>query len=102
MNIDRIQSELVRLYGGRTQGTRGTRGPNATNSAGGDDQSGVRSTGDDFTLSSEASSARRLASVASAAPDVREQLVENLRSQVQAGTYQPNDEAVAQRLLQGE
>jgi anti-sigma28 factor (negative regulator of flagellin synthesis) len=34
-----------------------------------------------------------------AAPDEREALVSQLREQVQAGAYQPQDEAVARRML---
>lgn len=101
MNIDKIQSQLIRLYGGRAQGSRPSE---QTGQSGGANTEGtsVRSTNDELTLSSEASSARRLASVVASAPDVRDQLVEELRSQVRAGTYQPNDEAVARALLQGE
>jgi flagellar biosynthesis anti-sigma factor FlgM len=99
MNIDRIQSQLIRLYGGRAQGARGS---DQTGAAGGTNaEEGARAAGDEFTLSSEAASARRLANVVASAPDVREKLVDELRTQVRAGTYQPNDEAVAQALLQG-
>jgi len=100
MNIDRIQSQLIRLYGGRAQGARGSDQPGATNGPSADEA--PRTTGDEFTLSPEASSAMRLANTVASAPDVREKLVEDLRSQVRAGTYQPNDEAVAQALLQGD
>ena len=100
MNIDRIQSQLIRLYGGRAQGTRSSDQPGAT--SGPNAEEGPRATGDEFTLSPEASSAMRLANVVASAPDVREKLVEELRNQVRAGTYQPNDEAVAQALLQGD
>jgi flagellar biosynthesis anti-sigma factor FlgM len=98
MNVDRIQSELIRLYGGRSQNVRGgssnpTPGPLT---AGGD----VGSTdADSVALSERASSIARLFGVAKAAPDVREALVTQLREQVRAGTYQPNDQAVAGRLL---
>jgi flagellar biosynthesis anti-sigma factor FlgM len=101
MNIDKIQSQLIRLYGGRAQGPRGSEQTGASGAANTED-AGVRKAGDELTLSSEASSARRLASVVASAPDVRDQLVEELRTQVRAGTYQPNDEAVAQALLRGE
>jgi flagellar biosynthesis anti-sigma factor FlgM len=101
MNIDKIQSQLIRLYGSRTQGPRPSEQTGRSGGANAEDTS-VRSTADEVTLSSEASSARRMASVVASAPDVRDQLVEELRSQVRAGTYQPNDEAVARALLQGE
>jgi flagellar biosynthesis anti-sigma factor FlgM len=101
MNIDKIQSQLVRLYGTRAQGARGSEQAGATGGTNAEDAA-TRAASDEFTLSAEASSARRLASVVASAPDVREQLVEELRSQVRAGTYQPNDEAVAQALLQSD
>jgi flagellar biosynthesis anti-sigma factor FlgM len=101
MNIDRIQSQLVRLYGGRAQGARGSDQAGASGGTNAEDGS-VRGTGDELTLSSEATSARRLASVVASAPEVRDQLVEELRNQVRAGTYLPNDEAVAHALLQGD
>lgn len=100
MNIDRIQSQLIRLYGGRAQGTRASDQPGATGGA--NSEESARAAGDDFTLSSEAASARRLANVVASAPDIREKLVEELRAQVRAGTYQPNDQAVARALLPGD
>ena len=54
---------------------------------------------DSVALSVRASSLARLFGVAKEAPDVREGLVAQLREQVSDGTYQPNDRAVAGRLL---
>jgi flagellar biosynthesis anti-sigma factor FlgM len=99
MNIDRIQSQLIRLYGGRTGNTRGADQIGDAGSASND--ASVHGAGDGFVLSDEASSVRRMVGVVAAAPDVRTELVDELRSQVQAGTYQPNDEAVARALLGG-
>src|SRR4051812_11594131 len=98
MNVDRIQSELIRLYGGRSQNVR--RGePNPASgplTTGGD----VGTTdADSVALSDRASSIARLFGVTKAAPDLREGLVSQLREQVRAGTYQPNDQAVARGLL---
>ena len=98
MNVDRIQSELIRLYGGRSQNVRGGNSNPAPGplTAGGD----VGSTdADSVALSDRGSSIARLFGVTKGAPDVREGLVSQLRQQVQAGTYQPNDQAVARRLL---
>ena len=98
MNVDRIQSELIRLYGGRSQNVRGGNPKSASEplTAGAD----VGSTdGDSVALSERASSIARLFGVAKEAPDLREGLVTQLREQVRAGTYQPNDRAVAHRLL---
>src|SRR5438094_10266919 len=98
MNVDRIQSELIRLYGGRSQNVRGGNSKTAPEplTAGAD----VGSTdADSVALSDRASSIARLFGVAKEAPDVREALVTQLREQVRDGTYQPNDRAVAGRLL---
>ncbi len=97
MNIDRIQSQLIRLYGGRAGNTRGADQIGDAGSAAND--SSVQGAGDGFVLSDEASSVCRMVGVVASAPDVRTELVANLRGQVQAGTYQPNDEAVARALL---
>ena len=90
--------ELIRLYGGRSQNVRGGNSKPASEplTTGGD----VGTTdGDSVALSDRASSIVRLFGVAKEAPDVRESLVTQLREQLRAGTYQPNDRAVAGRLL---
>ena len=98
MNLNRIQQDLVRLYGGRTQGARGT-GKTPSHAAGADDAtSSTRS--DDVVLSEGASALRAAFGHAKAAPDVREARVAELRSQIQAGTDRVSDEALARRLLQ--
>jgi flagellar biosynthesis anti-sigma factor FlgM len=100
MNIDRIQSELIRLYGGRSQNVRGGDSrptPDAAAAGGADDAGSTRADG--LALSDRASSVARLFGTVKAAPDVREGLVAQLHQQVQNGTYQPNDGAVARRLL---
>src|SRR5438094_480820 len=97
MNIDRIQSQLIRLYGGRAGNARGA---DQTGDAGKSDaDANVQGPGDGFVLSDEASSVRRMVGVVASSPDVRTEFVNQLKSQVQAGTYQPNDDGVAQALL---
>ena len=98
MNIDRMQSEAARLYASRAQQSRAN-GPagRAGESEGPDAASAPRS--DEFEMSQGASLIRKMTGVAAAAPDVREALVNELKSQVQAGTYKPNDEAVVRNLL---
>jgi flagellar biosynthesis anti-sigma factor FlgM len=98
MNVDRIQSQLIRLYGGRSQNVRG----GSAKSAPGPLTTGVdagSTDADSVALSDRASSIARLFGVAKGAPDVREALVTQLREQVRSGAYQPNDQAVARRLL---
>lgn len=100
MNVDRIQSELMRLYGGRSQGVRGgSTGPasDAAATSGTDDVGSAPADG--LVLSDRATAVSRMFGLVKAAPDVRAGLVNQLRDQVQAGSYQPNDEAVARRLL---
>ena len=98
MNLNRIQQDLVRLYGGRTQGARGT-GKTPNPAAAADDvASSARS--DDVVLSDGASALRAAFGHAKAAPDVREARVAELHSQVQAGTYRVSPEALARRLLE--
>jgi hypothetical protein len=55
--------------------------------------------GDGLVLSDRASAIGRLFGVVKAAPDERAGLVSQLREQVRTGTYQPNDQAVAARML---
>jgi len=98
MNVDRIQSELIRLYGGRSQNVRGGTSKPATEPSTTAGETGASGT-DSVALSDRASSIARLFGTVKEAPDVREGLVTQLREQVQAGTYQPNDQAVARRLL---
>jgi flagellar biosynthesis anti-sigma factor FlgM len=50
-------------------------------------------------LSEEARAIARAEAAARSAPDVREELVNELRQQVRSGTYQTKDEQVARRLL---
>jgi flagellar biosynthesis anti-sigma factor FlgM len=99
MNIDRIQSELIRLYGGRSQNVRsGGKAPGSDPLASSDD-AGATPPSDGVVLSDRASAISRLFGIVKAAPDEREALVSQLREQVQAGVYQPQDEAVARQML---
>ena len=97
MNIDRIQSQLIRLYGGRSGSARGA--DQTGDAANASNDANVQGSSDGFVLSNEANSVRRMVGVVASAPDVRTEVVDQLRSQVQAGTYQPNDEGVAQALM---
>ncbi len=54
---------------------------------------------DNVTLSDQARALSRARTAAHSAPDVREQLVEQLRSRIQDGQYQFGDDRVAARLL---
>jgi flagellar biosynthesis anti-sigma factor FlgM len=98
MNIDRIQSELIRLYGGRSQNVRSGKSNPASESLTTTGDAGTTGA-DSVALSDRATSIARLFGTVKDAPDVREGLVSQLREQVRAGTYQPNDEGVARRLL---
>jgi flagellar biosynthesis anti-sigma factor FlgM len=100
MNIDRIQSELIRLYGGRPQGVRGgTARPAGESAAGGAPDAATAPRADGVVLSDRAGAVARLFGVVQSLPDVREELVAELREAVQSGSYEPRDEEVARRLL---
>ena len=93
-----MQSEAARLYANRAQQSRGNGSARrAGESEGTDAPTAPR--GDEFEMSQGASAIRQLTGIAAAAPDVREALVNELKGQVQAGTYKPNDEAVVRNLL---
>lgn len=55
---------------------------------------------DKVELSSQASDLKKLQATAMAQPDVRTEKVEQLRMKVENGTYQLNNEEVAERLIQ--
>jgi flagellar biosynthesis anti-sigma factor FlgM len=97
MNLNRIQQDLVRLYGGRSPGVRGGNTPKP-GSAGAEDVPAAR--GDDVVLSESASALRAALARARSASDIREAYVAELRSQVQAGTYRVPAEALSRRLLE--
>jgi flagellar biosynthesis anti-sigma factor FlgM len=100
MNIDRIQSELIRAYGGRALGVRGgpTAGGDAARTA---ENASSASATDGIVISDEAALLSRLANGIASAPDVREDLVATIRAQIQNGTYKTADAEVARRLLSG-
>lgn len=103
MNLNRIQQDLLRLYGGRAQGARSgaqTPASGAGGASAADEAAAGGTRADDVVLSDAAGALRRAMGVARSAPDVREALVEGLRSQVQAGTYRVPDEALARRLAE--
>jgi negative regulator of flagellin synthesis FlgM len=58
--------------------------------------------GDRVSVSSDAKLVAEAAKAAEAAPDVRTDKVEALRAQVQAGTYTPNSQLIAQKMVQSE
>ena len=100
MNIDRLNQNLASsAYGlrGKRAGEAAAAGEvsSAAESAAG--EGAVRADG--VELSDEARLLQRAAAAVNAAPDVREDVVERLQSQVQRGQYTPNDQAVARALL---
>jgi flagellar biosynthesis anti-sigma factor FlgM len=97
MNMNRIQQDLVRLYGGRPSGVRGGHTP--SRAAGGAEEAAA-TRGDDVVLSESASALRTAFGLARSASDVRAAYVAELRSQVQAGTYHVPAEALAKRLAE--
>jgi flagellar biosynthesis anti-sigma factor FlgM len=99
MSLNRIQQDMVRLYGGRSQGVRGGgKTPNPA-SAGAEDAT-ASARGDDVVFSESASALRAAFGHAKSAADVREAYVAELRGQVQAGTYRVPAEALSRRLVE--
>jgi negative regulator of flagellin synthesis FlgM len=66
---------------------------NASNSA---------TAGDRVSVSSDARLVAEAAQTAQESPDVRVDKVEALRAQVQSGTYTPNSQLIAQKLVQSD
>src|SRR5688500_15093367 len=100
MNIDRLNQNLASgAYGTRT-GRAGDAGATAgASSTGG--AAGAAAKSDGVLLSDQARAVARAQAAVRAAPDVREQLVAELREQIKNGTYQIDDEAVVSRILEG-
>jgi flagellar biosynthesis anti-sigma factor FlgM len=99
MELNRIQQDLVRLYGGRTQGTRGPNARQAPSpSAASDDAQGASRT-DDVVFSDTAGAMRAAFGSVKSAPDVREAFVAELKGRVQAGNYSVPEDVLAKRLL---
>ena len=100
MNIDRLNQNLASgAYGKRTGRAGDASAAGGSSSAGGASGAGAKSDG--VLLSDQARAVARAQAAVRAAPDVREQLVAELREQIQNGTYQIDDEAVVNRILEG-
>jgi flagellar biosynthesis anti-sigma factor FlgM len=98
MNIDRLSQNLASgAYGARSKRT-GEAGP--SQGAEGSESSSARSA-DGLSLSSEGRALSRAQSAVRAAPEVREQLVERLRQEVQSGRYVTKDAEIARLLAEG-
>jgi negative regulator of flagellin synthesis FlgM len=98
MNIDRINQNAAQgAYGKRTQrtgevGATPAAGPTARVRGGSAPADGVQ-------LSDQARAIARAEAAARAAPDVREELVADLKQQIASGRYKIQDEQIARRLL---
>lgn len=99
MNLNRIQQDLVRLYG-RSQNVRGAGPKSAPGAAGAEDSAQAAQRSDDVVLSETAATLRRTMGAVASAPDVREAFVAELKGRVQSGNYRVADEALARRILE--
>lgn len=103
MNIDRVnQNAASGVYGKRTNRAGEVGAAGAPGAAGGAPAARTRgrsARADGVLLSDQARAIARAETAARSAPDVREELVAELRQQVRSGTYQIKDEQVARRLL---
>lgn len=99
MNIDRLSQNLATGAYGTARGKR-TGEAGAGRAADGGDSAASRSA-DGLSLSSEGRALSRAHAAVRAAPDVREQLVERLRQEVQSGRYVTKDAEIARLLAEG-
>jgi flagellar biosynthesis anti-sigma factor FlgM len=99
VNIDRVSQNLAN----GAYGLRGKRSQETGESGGVGSSSGSRKapSADGLSLSSEGKALGRAQSAVRAAPDVREQLVERLRQEVQSGRYVTKDVEIARLLAEG-
>ena len=98
MNIDRVNQNLASGASGKRTGRAGDAGGDAASTGG---VSGAGAKSDGVLLSDQARAVARAQAATRAAPDVREQLVAELREQIRNGTYQIDDEAIVNRILEG-
>jgi negative regulator of flagellin synthesis FlgM len=98
MNIDRVNQNAAQgAYGKRTNRTGdvgAASGARPTSRA-----RGAGAPTDGVQLSDEARAIARAETAARAAPEVREELVAELKQRIQSGTYKIQDEQIARRLL---
>ena len=101
MNIDRLNQNLAGGAYGKRTGRAGdaSAAGGSSSSAGGAAAAGAKSDG--VLLSDQARAVARAQAAVRSAPDVREQLVNELREQIQNGTYRIDDEAIVNRILEG-
>ena len=100
MNVDRVNQQLASgAYGRRTNRAGAAGASDAAQAAGARAES---STGDALELSGEAQLIQRAETAVRNAPDVREQVVAQLRQRIQDGSYAVDDQAVAAKLIEGE
>jgi flagellar biosynthesis anti-sigma factor FlgM len=98
VNIDRVSQNLASgAYGARAKRTGETGASNGVDAS----ESGGARSADGLSLSSEGRALSRAQAAVRAAPDVREQLVERLRQQVQSGNYVTKDVEIARLLAEG-
>jgi flagellar biosynthesis anti-sigma factor FlgM len=100
MNIDKVSQNLASgAYAKRAGRAGDASSAGGSSSTGGAAGAGAKSDG--VLLSDQARAVARAQAAVRAAPDVREQLVAELREQIRNGSYQIDDEAIVNRILEG-
>ena len=102
MSINRINQELMRLYGNRAgQAREGGKadGAGPTSEATTDASRPGAARGDSVALSGRVRELRRVVDIVRNLPDIREERVAELRQQIQDGSYQVPEEGLASRLM---
>jgi flagellar biosynthesis anti-sigma factor FlgM len=99
MSIDRVNQNIASgAYAKRTGRAGDASSAGASSAAAG--SAGAKADG--VLLSDQARAVARAQAAVRSAPDVREQLVSELREQIRNGTYRIDDEAIVNRILEGQ
>jgi flagellar biosynthesis anti-sigma factor FlgM len=101
VNIERLnQNQALGAY------AKSTRRAGESSATGGSSESTrteetppAKSTGDDVSISAQALLRARATRAAHESPDVREELVDEIRGRVQSGTYEIDDEKIAKAMI---
>ncbi|HHW54839.1 MAG: flagellar biosynthesis anti-sigma factor FlgM [bacterium] len=93
--------EVLKAYGSPLAKGRATEKTNKTGAKGpeGPKKSGQPVIEDRLSLSAEAREIQRVKELARQAPDVRREKVEEVKGQIEAGTYKVSGEEIAEKLL---
>lgn len=99
MNLNPIQRDILRAYGSRARGSSESGSSAEVGGSGAPDEAVPTPRGDGVVLSDKAAVAGRSLSAVRSSPDVRENVVNALRAQVQSGQYNVPAEDIARAII---